>query len=284
MTIRGTTALLAHIGFPTHAFKSPLIYNPYFEQAGIDAVLVPMGCQAEHFPRLLAAVFTLTNIRGALITMPHKLAAAELVDDASPAVRIAGSCNAVRRMADGRLYGDLFDGDGFTRALTRKHCRIAGARALIIGAGGVGSAIAASLAAAGSSALTLFDIHPGRARALADRLASIYPDLALTIDTNDPVEQDIVVNATPLGMHGDDPLPVDSERLQPGTWVGDVAMSDQRTPLVIAAQARGCPVQVGIDMLFEQIPAYLEFFGFPTTTPEHLKHLARQEPTSTDPR
>ena len=112
MTIRGTTALLAHIGFPTHAFKSPLIYNPYFEQTGIDAVLVPMGCQAEHFPRVLTAVFTLTNIRGALITMPHKVAAAELVDDASPAVRIAGSCNAVRRMTDGRLYGDLFDGDG----------------------------------------------------------------------------------------------------------------------------------------------------------------------------
>ena len=94
----------------------------------------------------------------------------------------------------------------------------------------------------------------------------------------------IVVNATPLGMHGDDPLPVDSERLTPGTWVGDVVMSDQMTPFLIAAQARGCPVQVGIDMLFEQIPAYLEFFGFPTTTPEHLKHLAGHEPTSTEPR
>jgi shikimate dehydrogenase len=284
MTIRGTTALLAHIGFPTHAFKSPLIYNPYFEQAGIDAVLVPMGCQAEHFPRVLAAVFTLTNIRGALITMPHKVAAAALVDDASPAVRIAGSCNAVRRMTDGRLYGDLFDGDGFTRALTRKHWQIAGARALIIGAGGVGSAIAASLAAAGSRALTLFDIQPGRARALADRLAASYPNLTLTIDTNDPAEQDIVVNATPLGMRVDDPLPLDSERLEPGTCVGDVVMSDQMTPFLIAAQARGCVVQVGIDMLLEQIPAYLEFFGFPTTTPEHLRHLVEQEPTSTNPR
>jgi shikimate dehydrogenase len=260
-----------------------LIYNAYFEQAGIDAVLVPMGCQAEHFARVLAAVFTLTNIRGALITMPHKVAAAEMVDDASPAVRIAGSCNAVRRMTDGRLYGDLFDGDGFTRALTRNHCQIAGARALIIGAGGVGAAIAASLAAAGSRALSLCDIQPGRARALADRLAAIYPNLTLTIDTNDPADQDIVVNATPLGMHGDDPLPVDTARLEPGTWVGDVVMSDQMTPFLIAAQARGCLVQVGIDMLFEQIPAYLEFFGFPTTTPEHLRHLAGQEPRSTEP-
>lgn len=92
--IRGTTELIAHIGFPTSSFKSPLIYNPYFEEAGIDAVVVPLGCRAEHFPSVLRAVFTLTNTRGALITMPHKVAAAAIVDEASPAVRIAGSCNA----------------------------------------------------------------------------------------------------------------------------------------------------------------------------------------------
>ena len=70
MTVRGTTALVAHIGFPTDGFVSPLIYNPYFEQAGIDAVVVPMGCRAADYPAFLRAVFTLTNIRGALVTMP----------------------------------------------------------------------------------------------------------------------------------------------------------------------------------------------------------------------
>jgi shikimate dehydrogenase len=282
MTIRGTTALIAHIGFPTHAFKSPLIYNPYFEQAGIDAVVVPMGCHAEHFPGVLAAVFTLTNIRGALITMPHKVAAAALLDEASPAVRIAGSCNAVRRMEDGRLRGDLFDGEGFVRALERKGCRPAGARALIIGAGGVGSAIAASLAAADTRAIALFDIHPERARALANRLASSYPSLELTTDANDPAGRDIVVNATPMGANDDDPMPVDLERIGPGTWVGEVVMAREMTPLLIAAQARGCRVQGGADMLFEQIPAYLEFFGFPSTTPEHLRQLLEQKPISNE--
>jgi shikimate dehydrogenase len=273
MTIRGTTALIAHIGFPTHAFKSPLIYNPYFEQAGIDAVVVPMGCRTEHFPGVLAAVFTLTNIRGALITMPHKMAAATLVDEASPAVRMAGSCNAVRRMEDGRLQGDLFDGEGFVRALKQKGCRPAGARALIVGTGGVGSAIAASLAAADIRAIALFDIHPGRARALANRLTSSYPSLELTTDTNDPAGHDIVVNATPMGAHDGDPMPVDVERIGPGTWVGEVVTAPEMTPLLIAAQGRGCRVQAGADMLFEQIPAYLEFFGFPSTTPEHLRRL-----------
>ena len=274
MMIRGTTELIAHIGFPTHGFKSPLIYNPYFEQAGIDAVVVPMGCRAEHFAGVLAAAFALTNIRGALITMPHKVAAAALVDEASTAVRIAGACNAIRRAQGGRLQGDLFDGEGFVRALKRKGCQLAGARALIVGAGGVGSAIAASLAAANARAIALFDIHHESADALANRLASVYPRLELTSASNDAAGRDIVVNATPMGANDDDPLPVDVTRIAPGTWVGEVVMTPGITPLLRVAQARGCRVQVGTDMLFEQIPLYLDYFGFPTTTPEHLRQLA----------
>lgn len=274
MMIRGTTELIAHIGFPTQGFKSPLIYNPYFEQAGIDAVVVPMGCRPEDFPGVLAAAFTLTNIRGALITMPHKLAAAALVDEASSAVRIAGSCNAVRRMQDGRLQGALFDGEGFVRALKRKGCTLAGARALIVGAGGVGSAIAASLAAADAKAIALFDIHHESADALANRLASVYPRLDVTSASNDATGRDIVVNATPMGASDDDPLPVDVTRIDPGAWVGEVVMTPEITPFLKAARARGCRLQVGTDMLFEQIPIYLDYFGFPSTTPEHLRQLA----------
>lgn len=237
MTIRGTTELIAHIGFPTHSFKSPLIYNPYFEQAGIDAVVVPMGCRAEEFPRVLAALFALTNIRGALITMPHKVTAASIVQAASPAVRIAGACNAIRRMADGRLQGDLFDGEGFVRALKRNGCPIEGAHVFIAGAGGVGSAIAASLAAAGARALSLIDVQPQAARTLGDRLAVFHPGLELTTDIDDPACCDIVVNATPMGMHGGDAMPVDVERIARGTWVGDVVMVPGMTPFLSAARA-----------------------------------------------
>ena len=273
--IRGTTELIAHIGFPTHSFKSPLIYNPYFEEAGIDAVVVPLGCRAEHFPSVLRAVFTLTNTRGALITMPHKVAAAAIVDEASPAVRIAGSCNAVRRLKDGRLHGDLFDGEGFVKALSRKGCEIAGARAFVVGAGGVGAAIAASLAAAGVRAIALWDIESDRSRALVNRLGSLYPNLELTADVDHPAaDRDIVVNATPMGMNENDPLPVDIERVSPAAWVGDVVMTPEITPLLNAARTRGCRIQVGTDMLFEQIPAYLEYFGFPTATPERLRQIA----------
>jgi shikimate dehydrogenase len=273
--IRGTTSLIAHIGFPTHTFKAPLIYNPYFEREGIDAVVVPMGCRPEHYAALLRGVFTLTNITGALITMPHKVTTLELLDEVSPAARIAGACNAVRRDADGRLVGDMFDGEGFVRGLRRKGVRLDGARVLIVGAGGVGSAIAASMAAAGVGTLGLFDAQVASAQALGARLKAHHTTLNVETDGNDPAGWDVVVNASPLGMNDGDPLPVDVTRLAPGTFVGEVVMKQEMTSFLKAAQARGCRFQVGTDMLFEQIPAYLEFFGLPSTTPEVLRSLAR---------
>jgi shikimate dehydrogenase len=273
--IRGTTALVAHIGWPTHTFKSPMIYNPWFEQAGVDAVVVPMGCKPEHYAALLRAVFTLENIRGALITMPHKVATLALLDEASPAVHIAGSCNAVRRGADGALQGDMFDGEGFVRGLRRKGCVLPGARALVVGCGGVGSAIAASLAVAGVAAIGLFDARAEAATGLGQRLRQHCPGLEVATGSNDPAGFDIVVNATPMGMDDGDPMPMDVARIAPEAFVGEVVMKTEMTAFLRAAQARGCRFQVGSDMLFEQIPAYLEFFGFPAATPETLRAVAR---------
>jgi len=273
--IRGTTALIAHIGFPTHAFKAPMIYNPYFEHAGIDAVVVPMGCRPEHYASFLRSVFTLENIRGALITMPHKVSTVALLDEATPTVEIAGACNAVRRTPDGRLVGDMFDGEGFVRGLRRKGCQLAGARALVVGTGGVGSAIAASLAAAGVGSIGLYDTQPAAAEALAGRLLAHYGALQVSTGSKDPEGYDIVVNGTPLGMNEGDPLPLDVSRIAPTAFVGEVVMKTEMTAFLRAAQARGCRFQVGTDMLFEMIPAYLEFFGFPSTTPEQLRASAK---------
>ncbi|MGA8785337.1 MAG: ThiF family adenylyltransferase [Polaromonas sp.] len=273
--IDGNTEIIAHIGFPTHAFKSPMIYNPWFEKAGVNAIVVPMGCQPQDYPDFLRLVFKLVNIRGALITMPHKVATVGLLDEVLPAAAIAGSCNAVRRLPDGRLQGDMFDGEGFVRGVLRKGLTLKGARALVVGCGGVGSAIAASLAAAGVGAISLFDVNAASAAGLGERLQKHYPALQVSTGSNDPAGYDLVVNATPMGMNEGDPMPMDVSRIEPRTFVGEVVMRTEMTAFLAAAQARGCRVQVGSDMLFEQIPAYLEFFGFPSTTPDVLRSVAR---------
>ncbi|OCW55970.1 shikimate dehydrogenase family protein [Hoeflea olei] len=273
--ISGTTELIAHLGVPTESFRAPLIYNPWFEAKAIDARVVPMGCEAEDYAAFLPLLFRLRNIRGALVTMPHKVSTVALLDRASAAVRICGACNAVRRDEQGRLVGDMFDGEGFVRGMQRKGRRAQGARALVIGSGGVGSAIAASLAAAGSAELGLADTRPGAAERLGDRLRDHYPHIALSTGVRDPAGWDIVVNATPLGMTDGDPLPVDVNRIDPAAFVGEVVMKQDETPFVAAARRRGCLTQIGTDMLFEQIPAYLEFFGYPAATADELRRVAR---------
>ncbi|WP_332680929.1 shikimate dehydrogenase family protein [Bosea sp. (in: a-proteobacteria)] len=273
--IDGNTILIAHLGYPTTTFKAPLIYNPYFESIGVNAVVMPMAVEAEAYPDVLAALFRLKNIRGALVTMPHKVTTTGLVDELSTVASIAGSCNAVLLRPDGTLLGDMFDGEGFVRGVLRKGRQVSGARALVVGVGGVGAAIAASLAGAGAAGLGLFDLNAASVEALARRLRAHYPALALEVGTRDPQGYDIVVNATPLGMNEGDPLPMDVSRIAASAFVGEVVLKREFTPFLAAAQARGCQTQIGTDMLFEQIPAYLEFFGFPTTTPDNLRAVAR---------
>jgi len=273
--ISGKTTLIGHIGYPTESFKAPLIYNPWFEKNGIDAVVMPMGCKADDYPAFMKAFFRLTNVRGALITMPHKVTTVDLVDECTTTVKIAGSCNAVLHRPDGTLQGDMFDGTGFTRGLKRKGFTFAGARCLVVGTGGVGSAIAASLAADGVASISLFDTNAVSAEGLAARLRKHYPRLGVDIRSSDPAGYDLVVNGTPLGMRSGDPLPVDVTRLASSTFVGEVVMKTEITPLLQAARERGCRFQIGTDMLFEMIPAYLEFFGFGTTTPDELRAVAK---------
>ena len=273
--ISGKTTLIAHLGYPTEAFKAPMIYNPYFEKAGIDAVVMPMGVKPEDYAHVLKALFQLTNIRGALVTMPHKVTTVALLDEVTPTVQIAGSCNAILRRPDGSLLGDMFDGAGFVRGVERKGRPLKGAKALVVGSGGVGSAIAASLAAAGISAIGVFDANSASAESLGERLSEHFPKLKVATGSKDPEGYDVVINATPLGMKEGDPLPIDIARIAPTTFVGEVVMKQEMTPLLRAAKAKGCVVQVGTDMLFEQIPAYLEFFGFGTTTPDELRAVAK---------
>ncbi len=202
----------------------------------------------------------MTNIIGALVTMPHKIATCDLVQRLSPTAAIAGACNAIRREADGSLSGDMFDGEGFVLGLRRKGFNPQGTRALVVGSGGVGSAIAASLAAAGVSALTLDrypaqgGARPRRAAASALSAARYHPDAARSCRARAGGQ------CHPAGDEGQ--RSAAAGRRPSGAWRlgGEVVMTQEYTPLLRAAQARQCHIQRGTDMLFEMIPAYLRFF------------------------
>lgn len=266
--ISGRATLIAHLGYPTDTFASSSLCNPWFDRHGIDAAVIPMSAQAEGYPGLFRSLFSLTNLRGALVTMPHKVTTMELVDDVSPAAAIAGATNAVVKREDGSLLADQFDGAGFVRALARKGFDPAGKRVLIVGTGGVGSAIAASLAGAQVSELSLVNRRSASAEELSRRLETYYPDVDTRLGSRDPRGFDLIVNATSLGVRANDPLPLELDGVDSMTFVADVINKPGLTPFLVSARDRGCDIQVGRDMLLEMVPAYLAFFGYGGATAE----------------
>jgi shikimate dehydrogenase len=262
--IDGNTEIIAHVGYPTHTFKSPSIYNPWFDKHRINAVVVPMGVRAEDYIDVFHSLFKVTNMRGALITMPHKITTMGLVDEVSPTAAVAGATNAVVVRPDGSLLADQFDGAGFVRSLHNKGFEPAGKRALVVGNGGVGSAIAASLAGSGIAEIGLSDASEHSSRQLGERITKHFPEVVASAVSNDPEGYDLVVNATPAGMSAGDALPVDVARIGRGAFVADVVLTVDKTPFLLAAEARDCVLQTGAEMLAEMVPACLEFFGFTT--------------------
>src|SRR6476620_8245604 len=226
MTISGRTKLIAHLGYPTESFKAPMIYNPYFEKHNIDAVVVPMGCKPEEYPAFLKLVFKLSNIHGALLTMPHKVTTIALLDEVSISARVAGACNAVRLGASGTLVGDMFVGEGFVRGVLRKGRVLTGARVLVAGNGGVGSAISASFAKAGVAELALFDAYAPMMNGLADRLRANYPNLKVTVGWIDPAGYDAFFNATAHGIKAGDPMPMNVTLSATSTIVRELVIKD----------------------------------------------------------
>jgi shikimate dehydrogenase len=186
----------------------------------------------------------------------------DLLDRCDRLGHAAGAVNAARRNADGTLEGALFDGVGFVKALDQWGVRVEGRAAIVVGVGGGGVAIAASLAARGVGRLALYDSAPGRTAAIAQRLRAEFGIDVQASASPDPAGFDLVVNATPLGLKADDPLPFDVERLSPNATVVDILMKNQPTPLLRACHARGIIAYPGFEMLVQQIPEYLSFFGY----------------------
>jgi len=275
--ISGAARVLPIFGWPVEQVKAPTLFNAYFRKHGIDAVVVPMEVRPEHCADLLRKMLRATNCDAALVTIPHKSTVADAMDELGERARIAGSCNAVVRRPDGLLYGDLLDGEGFVRGLDRTAgaggFNYAKSSALVVGAGGVGKANAAALAARGIARIGLYDQSEAMARGLKERLARHYPQVEASVVAPDPSGYDLVVNCTPLGMEAADALPIDAAKLHSSTIVADCVMKVEITPLLKAAQARGCKIQRGREMLLEQAPLYLELFGWPGTSAADFRAL-----------
>ena len=261
MTVTGTTRLYAILGDPLARVRSPERFNTIFAERGIDAVMVPAEVDASGFDATVAGFKRLRNCDGLIITMPHKHAMLAHVDELRPNGRLVGAINAARRMDDGRWVGDMFDGQGYLGGLRNRGIDPAGKRLHMIGSGGVARAMVMALAQAGVASLTLRDIDASRSEGLAQAIHAAFPKIEARAVSEDRYDVDILANATPMGLRDGDPLPCDPTRVAKSTIVTDVIPKPDITPLLAAAQARGCTVVTGREMVEGQAELVAAFFG-----------------------
>jgi shikimate dehydrogenase len=250
-SLNGETRLHLILGDPVGQTKSPSGLTGEFVARGANAICIPVHVAPADFDAFVEAAKRGQNIDGIVITIPHKFAALRHCDEASDRARFLGAANVLHRIAADRWRGDMTDGTAMVAALRRAGFKPAGKRALVIGAGGAGSAVALALIEAEVATLAVADVDPDRRVSLIERLAARAPGVART-GTDDAAGFDLVVNATPAGMRPTDPLPVDAARLERCAYVADLITRPALTPLLEAARCRGCIVVTGEDMFAAQ--------------------------------
>jgi shikimate dehydrogenase len=255
--LSGATRIHLIVGDPVAQTKSPAGLTREFAARGVDAVCIPMQVAPADIDAFMAAAKRVSNIDGIVVTVPHKLAATRHCDVLSERSQALAAVNAMRRDADGRWSGDMTDGIALVAALRAAGFAPKGRGALVVGAGGAGSAVVLALAEAGARVAT-HDIDADRREDLVRRLAA----WKIAAGSANPAGYDLVVNATPLGMAPGDPLPAEPARLAPGAVVADLVTKPAITPLLAAARERGAKIVTGEDMFAPQAGILADFLLF----------------------
>ncbi|MCX8996950.1 shikimate dehydrogenase [Rhizobiaceae bacterium BDR2-2] len=260
--ITGNTRIFGIVADPIYHVKTPQAINAGFERLGIDAVMIPIHVKPAGLAAVLAGLAQTENFGGLVATVPHKPAILDLCDEVTEEARHIGAVNCIRRDPDGRMIGAMLDGTGFVEALkTVTGFDPNGRRAFVAGAGGAASAIAFALAKAGAAHLTIANRTADKAEALGERIRAAYPALTISTDPSTVADHDLIANGTSLGMKETDAPPLDFDRLHKDQVVGDAIMEPEMTPLLKAAKAKGCRIQLGKPMLDCQIDLMIEHFN-----------------------
>ncbi|MBR0971501.1 shikimate dehydrogenase family protein [Bradyrhizobium japonicum] len=246
----GATRLYVIIGDPIAQVRSPAGVTAAFAARGHDGILMPVQVAPADLPDFISVATRLKNLDGIVVTIPHKFACYRACTSATERAHFLRTVNLMRRRADGSWHGDMVDGLGFVGAARAKGIDPKGMRALLVGAGGAGSAIALALVEAGVSELAIHDSATERRDALIGQLNGLGRS-AVRIGTADPAGFDFVANATPAGMTDGDPLPVDVTRLAPSAYCGCVITRPEVPSFIAAARKLGCVTGTGTDM-YEQ--------------------------------
>ena len=246
----GATRVHIIVGDPIAQVKSPFGVTQAFEQHGKDAVCIPAQVRTQDLKQWFEGVSLARNVDGIIVTVPHKFDCHALCATSSPRAAFLGAVNTMRRNKDGSWHGDMFDGLGYVKAIESKGFALPGKKALLVGAGGAGSAIAHSLVLAGVQELAIHDENTDRRESLIQRLNSLQNGRVCSGSAN-PTGFDIAINATPVGMRETDPSPIQLDAITSNMFIGCVITAPAVPPLIAAARAKACKTTTGADMFVQ---------------------------------
>jgi shikimate dehydrogenase len=261
MQLSGKSHLYAILADPVAHVRAPEFFGAAFAARGLDAAVIPFHVLPSDLATVVPVLQKLRNLHGLVLTIPHKETMAELCDELGPDGRLCGAVNTVRFADDGRLIGDMFDGIGLVQGAIASGIPLKGRTVLLVGAGGAGRAIAFALAREGVAALTIANRTARRAAALAADVGRGVPSVKVAAGPANPQGHDVIINATSLGLHEADALPVDPNLLRPEMDVVEIIAAVEVTPLRRAGTDLGCRTMGGRAMVDHQIDAQLRFFG-----------------------
>ena len=254
----GSTRVSVIIGTPIAQVRSPEGITREMQARGHNGLLVPLEVQPADLAGLVEALGKAANLDGITVTVPHKQAAFRCCREVSERARFLRAVNVMRRRPDGTFAGDHVDGESLLLAMRGARFEVRGASALLIGAGGAGSAIALALLEAGAKRLVIAETDHARRDDLAQRLAARF---AGAVDTGTAVATgfDLVVNATPIGMRAGDPAPLDTGLLEARMTVADVVTPPGDSALIVAAREHCCTTVTGREMFDAGVGLLTEF-------------------------
>ncbi|HJW57863.1 MAG TPA: shikimate dehydrogenase [Burkholderiaceae bacterium] len=256
--LNGETRVIAIIGDPIAQVKSPAGVTQALLEHGRNALVIPIHVAPAELARFIDGVSLAKNFDGMIVTVPHKFAVSRHCASMTERARFLGAVNVLRRNPDDTWHGDMVDGLAFVGGIRSAGCKPEGQKALLVGAGGAGSAIALALLEEDVSELAIHDEDRGRRDALLERLHARFGS-RVHAGSSDPTGYTLVANATPAGMREGDPYPLQVDKLTSDMFVGDVITSPVVTPLIVAARTRGCPTQIGGGMFRADQELMLKF-------------------------
>jgi shikimate dehydrogenase len=258
--VSGRTRVFGIVGHPIEQVRSPEMITAEFRRRGRDAILVPLHVLPDDFDAVLPRLLAVQNLGGLVFTIPYKARGCTLAQVLGEQAQVVGAINALVKRVDGLWHAEIFDGLGCVEAFKWRAIPFAGRRVMLLGAGGAGSAIAVAVGRERPASLHIHDVDAERATALAAKVARAHPGIAVTACAATTADMDILLNASPVGMLGDDRLPIEVDRLPRELIVFDAIVKPERTPLLALAEACGCTTVAGREMMRGQISRIADFF------------------------